>query len=90
VVDFHFSGLNYGYYYLFYLKPILFPPVEIFPSTHRALPIFSRIQASIILRNPNCVAIQKTIPVFHAHCDVKMNTIKKKKRQPLPPNRNVL
>jgi hypothetical protein len=34
--------------------------------------------------------IQKSIPVFHAQRNVKMNTIKKKKRQPLPTDRLVL
>jgi hypothetical protein len=34
--------------------------------------------------------IQRSTPVFHAQRNLKMNTIKKKKRQPLPTDRLVL
>jgi len=34
--------------------------------------------------------IQRTTPVFHPRMSAKMNTIKKKKRQPLPTDRLVL
>jgi hypothetical protein len=33
---------------------------------------------------PQFLGIQRCIPVFHAPCLTKMNTIKKKKRKPFP------
>jgi hypothetical protein len=39
---------------------------------------------------PSIPGIQRTVPVFHAHASVRMNTIKKKKRQAFPSSRIVL
>jgi hypothetical protein len=85
---FHFSALNYGYYYLFSLS--LLPlstrlpvgaPLPTKPSL--ALPDLLFLPSTCV-HQANEAGIQRSSPVFHAQSSAKVHTIKKKKRMRFP------